>query len=393
MKTAIFSYQNGDCCAHPGNDPIDRSKINLVMAMGDKAMVAPAAFYSQLRGEYPNAEIVLCSTAGEIFDDGVQEGSASVTAVEFEKTLVRSARVDIADFAGCSYEAGKALVAELMAFDELSYILVLSDGGSVNGSELVKGINSQVQDRVLVTGGLAGDGTAFKSTVVGLNAQPGYGQIAAVGLYGSAVQVSHGSMGGWESFGPERIISRSKGNQLFMIDDEYALDLYKKYLGPYADELPGSALLFPLLVRVSNEEEPVVRTILSIDEEAKSMRFAGDVPEGASVRFMKANFDRLVDAASAAANQAIGGGATGGGVAGAGVFGGKPSLSVLISCVGRKIILGNRVSEEVEAVKDVFGGKTLLTGFYSYGEIAPHSSRVQCQLHNQTMTITNFSER
>lgn len=393
MKAAIFSYQNGDCRAHPGNDLIDPLKINLVMAMGDKAMIGPAAFYSKLRGEYPQAEIVLCSTAGEIFDDGVQEGSVSVTAVEFEKTRVRSARVNIGDFDGSSYEAGKALVGELMAFDELSYILVLSDGGSVNGSELVKGINSEVQDKVLATGGLAGDGTAFKSTLVGLNAQPGNGQIAAIGLYGGALQISHGSMGGWESFGPERIITRSKGNELFMIDDAYALDLYKKYLGPYADELPGSALLFPLLVRVSNEEEPVVRTILSIDEAAKSMRFAGDVPEGASVRFMKANFDRLVDAASAAAHQTIKGGQ---GIT-AGVSGsdpGKmPSLSLLISCVGRKIILGNRVSEEVEAVKDVFGPKTLVTGFYSYGEIAPHSSRVQCQLHNQTMTITNFSER
>jgi hypothetical protein len=122
------------------------------------------------------------------------------------------------------------------------------------------------------------------------------------------------------------------------------------------------------------------------------MIFAGDVPEGASVRFMKANFDRLVDAASGAANQAMGGGAMTGGVSG-GEVGGEPTLSVLISCVGRKIILGNRVAEEVEAVKDVFGAKTLVTGFYSYGEIAPHSSRVQCQLHNQTMTITNFSER
>jgi len=399
MKTAIFSYQSGDCRAHPGNDAIDPSAINLVMAMGDKAMIAPADFYARLRRDYPRAEIVLCSTAGEIFGEGVQEGSASVTAVEFEKTRVRSAQVNIDDFSGCSYEAGKALLGQLMAFEELSYILVLSDGSSVNGSELVNGINSEVQEKVLVTGGLAGDGTAFKNTLVGLNAQPGFGRIVAIGLYGGELQISHGSMGGWESFGPERTISRSKGNQLFMIDDEYALDLYKKYLGPYADELPGSALLFPLLVRVSNEEEPVVRTILSIDEESKSMRFAGDVPEGASVRFMKANFDRLVDAASAAAHQAITGGrileggVTGGRVPEGGVVGGEPSLSLLISCVGRKIILGSRVSEEVEAVKDVFGAKTLVTGFYSYGEIAPHSSRVQCQLHNQTMTITNFSER
>ncbi len=184
MKTAIFSYQNGDYHAYEGNDPINPSKINLVMAMGEKGVIAEGKFYGRLRRDYPNAEIVLCSTAGEIFDDGVQEGTVVVTAVEFEKTLVRSASVNIEDFKGCSNEAGKKLVDQLMAFDGLAYILVLSDGGSVNGSELVKGINSRVQDRVLVTGGLAGDGTAFKSTLVGLNATPGYGQIAAIGLYG-----------------------------------------------------------------------------------------------------------------------------------------------------------------------------------------------------------------
>ena len=381
MRTAIFSLQGREWRGHPDNDNLEKSKVSLVIALGDKAVLAPDDFYGQLRRDYPKAEVVLCSTAGEIFGDSVHEGSASVTAVEFENTQVRSAMVNIADFNGCSLEAGKALVSNLMAFDQLSYILVLSDGSKVNGSELVKGINSKVQDDVPVTGGLAGDGAAFKSTLVGLNAKPGHGQIVAIGLYGSHLQVSHGSMGGWESFGPERTITRSKGNQLFMIDDESALHLYKKYLGPYAEELPGSALLFPLMVRLSNGEEPVVRTILSIDEESGSMFFAGDVPQGAGVRFMKANFDRLVDAASAAANQTLTAQRT------------KPSLSVLISCVGRKIILGNRVTEEVEAVKEVFGDKTLVTGFYSYGEIAPPFARTQCQLHNQTMTITNFSER
>jgi len=382
MKTAIFSYHNGERRDHPYNHLLDNTKVGLVIALGEKTALAPADFYDRLRRDYPNAEIVLCSTAGEIFDDTVQDGSISVTAIEFERTPVRSAMVNIADFNGSSFEAGKALTTSLMAFDELSYILVLSDGSRVNGSELVKGINSLVREKVPVTGGLAGDGAAFKSTLVGLNAQPGNGQIAAIGLYGPHLQVSHGSMGGWESFGPERTITRSAGNQLFMIDDESALDLYKKYLGPYAEELPGSALLFPLLVRLSNQEEPVVRTILSIDEGSKSMFFAGDVPEGAGVRFMKANFDRLVDAASAAANQTF-----------AEQSCKHPSLSILISCVGRKIILGNRVTEEVEAVKDVFGDQTLITGFYSYGEIAPPFARVQCQLHNQTMTITNFCER
>lgn len=382
MKTAIFSYHAGlwrDC---PGNNKLDNTKVRLVLALGDKTVLAPAGFYDQLRRDYPNAEIALCSTAGEIFDDCVQEGSVSVTAVEFEKTLVRSAMVNIADFQGSSYEAGKALVKKLMAFEELSYILILSDGSQVNGSELVKGVNSLIEEKIPVTGGLAGDGAAFKSTLVGLNAQPGQGHIVAIGLYGSHLEVTHGSRGGWESFGPERKITRSTGNQLYMIDEESALDLYKKYLGPYANELPGSALLFPLLIRLSNEEEPVVRTILSIDEGSRSMFFAGDVPQDASVRFMKANFDRLIDAAGAAANETF-----------AAQTGDRSSLSVLISCVGRKIILSNRVTEEVEVVKEVFGDKTLITGFYSYGEIAPPLPQTQCQLHNQTMTITNLSER
>lgn len=382
MKTAIFSYQEQQRRVHANNHLLDGPKVSLVMAFGDKVTLEPADFYDRLRADYPQAEIVLCSTAGEIFDDSVHEGSVSVTAVQFEKTQVRSAMVNIADFDGSSYRAGKALIENLMAFEALSYVLILSDGSRVNGSELVKGVNSQIQENVPVTGGLAGDGAAFKSTLVGLNARPLDGQIVAIGLYGSDLQVSHGSMGGWESFGPERKITRSMGNQLFMIDDESALDLYKKYLGAYANELPGSALLFPLMVRLSSEEAPVVRTILSIDEESRSMFFAGDVPEGASVRFMKANFDRLIDAAGSAANHTISGQPSN-----------QPSLSLLISCVGRKIILGNRVSEEVEAVKEIFGSKTLLTGFYSYGEIAPPLPRAQCQLHNQTMTITNISER
>lgn len=382
MRSAIFSYNADKQLDFPGNDSLDRSKVNLVMAFGDKAALSGPGFYDRLRQDYPDAEIVLCSTAGEIFDDSVYEGSVSVTAVEFEKTRVRSALVNIADFGGNSFDAGDALVQKLMAFDGLSYVLVLSDGSKVNGSELVNGLNSRVPQEVPVTGGLAGDGTAFNSTLVGLNAQPEAGQIVAIGFYGSQFHVSHGSMGGWESFGPERTITRSTGNQLFMIDDESALDLYKKYLGPYANELPGSALLFPLMVRRSDAEEPVVRTILSINEASKSMLFAGDVPEGASVRLMRANFDRLVDAASAAATQTLDEPAAQ-----------QRSLSILISCVGRKIILGNRVSEEVEAVKEVFGRNTLVAGFYSYGEIAPPFPRAQSQLHNQTMTITNLCER
>lgn len=110
------------------------------------------------------------------------------------------------------------------------------------------------------------------------------------------------------------------------------------------------------------------------------MTFAGDIPENSKVRFMKANFDRLIDAASDAANNCLK------------MDNSKTKLAILISCVGRKIILSNRIDEEVEAVSEVFGNKTLLTGFYSYGEISPLKPMANCELHNQTMTITCINE-
>ncbi|RJQ51925.1 MAG: hypothetical protein C4530_19405, partial [Desulfobacteraceae bacterium] len=189
-------------------------------------------------------------------------------------------------------------------------------------------------------------------------------------------------LGGWDPFGPERLVTRSKGNVLYELDGQSALELYKRYLGEHAKELPASGLLFPLNMRTAESDSGVVRTILAVDEADQSMTFAGDVPEGAHVRLMKANFDHLVDGAIGAAQtsyEAIGSR--------------SPELAILISCVGRKFILKQRVEEEVEGVQEVLGADTVLTGFYSYGEICPSAPRANCELHNQTMTITTFAER
>lgn len=235
---------------------------------------------------------------------------------------------------------------------------------------------------VTVTGGLSGDGERFEETLVFCDGPPESGAVAVLGLYGSRLKVGYGSLGGWDPFGPERLITRSKGNILYELDGKSALELYKRYLGDHAKGLPATGLLFPLSLRTKEGEAGLVRTILSIDEEVQSMTFAGDVPEGAYARLMKANFDRLVDGAVGAAKvsyEAIGSS--------------SPDLAILISCVGRKMVLRQRIEEEVEGVREVLGDRTILTGFYSYGEISPFTPGAKCALHNQTMTITTFSEK
>ena len=278
-----------------------------------------------------------------------------------------------------SYDAGVGL-SQLFDKEDLSYLMVLSDGSRVNGSELVRGLNAVSGQDYLITGGLAGDGDRFESTLVGLNTAPQEGAIVGVGFYGRNIRVSHGSQSGLEMFGLKKTVTRSKDNVLYEIDNTNALELYKKYLGKEAASLPGSALLFPLLVTPNNDDDEVIRTILSINEAAGSMTFAGDIPEGSVVRLMKANFDKLISAASKAAAQAV-------------ITEDRPPrLAMLVSCIGRKLILQSRTDEELEAIGDVFDNKTKLTGFYSYGEISPLLPGGCSHLHNQTITITTFDE-
>ena len=235
---------------------------------------------------------------------------------------------------------------------------------------------------LILTGGLAGDADRFESTLVSCNAPAEPGCIAAIGLYGDNVTIGHGSVGGWDPFGPERTITRSEGNVLYELDGKPALDLYKRYLGDEAANLPGSALLFPLMVRAGDSDGVgLVRTILGIDEARKSMTFAGDLPQGHKAQLMRANFERLIDGAGQAAR-----------VAGARGLDGR-KLAVLISCVGRKMVLGQRTAEEVEAVASLLGQKVSQLGYYSYGEISPHVRLGSCELHNQTMTITVLAEK
>ena len=251
----------------------------------------------------------------------------------------------------------------------------------VNGSELVRGINSVTEGKILVTGGLAGDGPRFETTLVGLNSAPQEGLIAGIGFYGEKLCMGHGSKGGWETFGLARVVTRSENNVLHEMDGKNALDVYKKYLGPDAEGLPAAALLYPIAITLPGSTEPVVRTILSVDEQEGSMTFAGDIPVGAQVRFMRANFDKLTAAASIAATEARCNEKE------------APDFALLISCVGRKMILDARTEDEVDEVDEVFGHQTLLSGFYSYGEISPLGKSEGCQLHNQTMTITTFYEK
>jgi len=363
----------------PGGNSGMGDAAQLVLLFGSVTRLKDTDCLNEIRRMYPNAHLLGCSTAGEICGAQVFDDSLVVTAVHFEHTQVRGAKAGI-DRMEDSFDVGRRL-AQSLDQEGLTHVFVLSDGLKVNGSELVKGLIENLPGNVSVTGGLSADGALFRETVVLWVDDPDRDIVAALGFYGSRLKIGYASMGGWDPFGPERLITHSSGNVLYEFDGKSALAIYKKYLGDQAKGLPSTGLLFPLNVRLKENDRGVVRTILAVNEKDQSMTFAGDVPEGARARLMKANFDRLIDGAAEAAKKSLS------------MLGRSAELAILISCVGRKLILQQRVEEELEGIRDVFGRQTVMTGFYSYGEISPALPGAVCELHNQTMTITSISER
>lgn len=352
----------------------------LLLVFGSVEHITAPGLTETLRAAYPHACLLGCSTAGEITPDGVDDGTCTVTAMHFDHVRLTQGSTRMTGMDD-SFAAGERIGKQIAAVD-LKAVLVFGPGVKINGSALLDGITSIVGNAIPITGGLAGDGGAFKQTFTLGQEGVADDNVVAVGLCGDHLRFGHGSFGGWEPFGPARRVTRCESNVLFELDGEPALEVYKRYLGEHAKDLPASGLLFPFaMLGEDHNTIGLIRTILGIDEATGSLTLAGEINPDGYLKLMHASTDKLVNGAEAAAEAAAAMfDSTGEGVA------------ILVSCVGRKLVMGNRVDEEVEAVGDVFSNKAVLTGFYSYGEISPFTPGSSCKLHNQTMTITYLSE-
>lgn len=393
IETTIYRKGTGWSSSLPGG--LD-SASTLVLAFGAVGLADDPQPFADLAQAFPLAVVAGCSTTGEMTNERLNDETLSVAVVRFEHTTLRHVWTSLADAAD-SFDAGRRLVMQLQqaqaveqhqdAQPALAGVFVLCDGIDVNGSALVSGLSDSLPAGIPVTGGLAGDGGLFSTTWVLVDGQPRPGHLSAVGLYGERIRIGHGCDGGWVDFGPPRRITRSSGNVLFELDGRPALDLYREYLGDLASGLPASALLFPLSVNPPGSGvHPLTRSALGMDAEQGSMVFAGDVPDGFEARLMRTTNELLMQGAANAARTACAGADARTG------SGDTPSLVVSVSCVGRRLVLGERAEEEAETVfRHVQPGSAHI-GFYSHGEMAPSAAGSICQLHNQTMTVTVLRE-
>ncbi|WP_343870478.1 FIST signal transduction protein, partial [Caenispirillum bisanense] len=367
--------------------PLAALAPDLVLVFGSVALLRQAGDRAAVRAAFPGALLAGCSTGGEIAGAVVEDGTCVVAALRLDDTAVQVVTTAMAgpeDSLAAGLRLGQALLAG--APQPPAAVLLFGRGTAMNGSALIDGLTAAVGHAVPVCGGLAGDDGAFRDTLV-IGPQDGEAPAAvAVGFHGDRFRLQVGSFGGWQPFGPTRRVTRADGNILYSLDGEPALDVYRRYLGDHAAGLPATGLLFPFeMLCAEAMSQGTIRTILGIDEAAGSLLLAGDVEEGGLLRMMAAGTDALVDGAERAAAACL-----------------EPApapwaaLALLVSCVGRKLVMGDRVDEEVEAVLDTLGagagGDLAVAGFYSYGELGPHSQAAGCRLHNQTMTVAVLGE-
>ena len=377
MKIDTLFYDNEQWILS-SNNISNKSKASIIFLFGDSNSLKSEQSFNNIKALYPNCHIVGASSAGNILGAEISNKAIVATAVQFEKGSIAVSTIDFSANDNVE-ELSKILIEQLPAAN-LKHVFVLSDGLNINGSELVRGINNNKHE-FTVTGGMAGDGDRFLETWVVANEPARQNRIVAIGFYGNDLVITTGCHAGWSSFGADRIITKSSKNVLYELDNQPALDLYKKYLGEFAIDLPHSGMRFPLNIKENENADEVIRTLLAIDEEKKSITFAGDMPETYIARLMKPNIDLLIDGAGVAASEINN-------------VNSDTALGLVVSCVGRRVVMKQLVEDELEVIEDVLGHNVQLTGFYSYGEIAPFENNlVQCQLHNQTMTLTAIYEK
>ena len=360
-------------------DPAMDSESTMILVFFESTLVIDKHLET-IREAFPKSKILGSSTSGEIQNGEINDNSIVCTVIKFAHTRLKliSSPVNFET----SAEVGRS-ISNSLASPELKNILLFTEGLDIDGSDLVKEMHQTLSEKnctVPISGGLAGDGDRFINTFVVFGTEVKTHHAVALGFYGDHIQVFAGTGTGWDPFGPARVVTKASKHTVYEIDGIPALKLYREYLKEDAQNLPVSGVLFPLGVSWGKNEN-IVRSVARIDEANQGLIFASRIPENTKVQLMHSNVMKLIDAANHALDNCH-----------LDFTNGDPTFALIVSCIGRRMIMGQKTEDEIEIIRDRLPLHSEISGFYSYGEFAPTASK-QNDLHNQTMTLIVFQER
>lgn len=333
-----------------------------------------------------DSPLVGCSGAGEITTEGPEKKSLVVLVLASD-----SLRATIGLGEAISRDARKAgqqaAREASKAGGERHIFMMMPDGLKGNGADIVRGVQEILGTSFPIVGGSAGDDFLFQQTYQYYNDQVLSDAVTGV-LFGGPITCAFGARHGWRTLGKHRLVTRAKANVIYEIDDEPAVQIYEEYFGKGVEELSQEplarmAILYPLGMSVPGEEEYLLRNALRVERDG-SLVCVAEVPEGSEVRLMMGSRKNCIEAARAAAQQALDS-----------LGEAKVELAIVFSSISRYKLLGRRDSFEIDAIREVLGGDVPLVGFYTYGEQAPLRAEMnvgQSYFHNETIVILAIGE-
>ena len=188
MKIQQLQYTGKSWKIHVHAEDFDRMQCQLVLVFGEPSLITDTAVFNYLERSYPEAHIILSSSSGSIINTDMLNNSVVVTAIQIDNITIHCAETYIYRHQN-SFAAGYYLMQQLQQND-LSAAFIISDDTYSNNSELLEGFNRNNTQGIPVMSGLAGAGSQFTQTCVGLNQLPAAGVITAIGFYGRPIELN-----------------------------------------------------------------------------------------------------------------------------------------------------------------------------------------------------------
>ena len=329
------------------------------------------------------------TTAGEISASGLGSDTIVLCLMASDSLSfhVASASGMKNDEEDCGRRLGEKITHDIK-MDKAKSLILFPDGMGGDGVSLLKGLQSVLGADFEMVGGFLGDDGRFKETFQFYNGKCYRGDLVTALMISGEDQfvTSTGVRSGFESIGGRIYCTKANKNVVEKFEDVRALDFYKDLLGEERSKrLPEICLEYPFglidsKATIGEHEYFQLRCGLQVNEKEGSITLAGSIPEGSAITLTTASRADIINGARQAAIQAQ-----------EGLMGALPQLVLMFSCIGRKLVLGRRTSEEIDIVKQVFGENVPIIGFYTYGEIGPldkNQKELQAaRFHNETVVL------
>jgi hypothetical protein len=322
------------------------------------------------------------TSSGEFTGSDIEEESMVIMLLDIPTAYFKLAFFEAVD--KDDFNVAKQLGEEgRKTFTRAAFIIASGWVNEIDGEEIIRGIQSGYGDDAIIFGGMAGDDQTLTGPMVFTK-----GKRSTTGLMGLIIDLDKMDITGvatcgWKPIGITKTITKSKGNIVYTIDDQPALDLVMKYLGLSLSDEPMNNTVFSLgayyPLQLERENAPsVMRTAMLGNTADRSLVCAGKIPQGSRVRFsLPPDFDvidTVVNDCTQVKEEEL-----------------QQADAVLVfSCISRYLSFGVMTREELERVNEVW--KAPMIGFFSYGEYGK-SKTGKHEFHNNTCCVVALKEK